>query len=122
MKIEQAIEIAERSLNAYKYMNEQGMNCEPSIMACEIALQAMMEKQERENPKPLTVSELRKMDGEPVWVAEAESWGVVSVDADGQFKNIPFVNGVFQDCNTSSFCWNVKYRNLHCYRSKQKEE
>lgn len=31
-------------------------------------LDAIREKLERENPKPLTVEELRQMDGEPVWV------------------------------------------------------
>lgn len=31
------------------------------------ALAALREKQERENPKPLTEDELRQMLGEPVW-------------------------------------------------------
>ena len=31
------------------------------------AISAMMERQERENPKPLTEDELRQMMGEPVW-------------------------------------------------------
>ena len=37
-----------------------------------IALSAINEKQERENPKPLTLDELREMDGEPVWCADGE--------------------------------------------------
>ena len=36
--------------------------------ACHIAVQALHEKAERENPKPLTIDELREMNGEPVWV------------------------------------------------------
>lgn len=32
------------------------------------AIDALQETEERENPKPLTLDELRKMDGEPVWV------------------------------------------------------
>lgn len=33
-------------------------------------LDAIREKQERENPKPLTIEELRGMDGDPVWVSD----------------------------------------------------
>lgn len=32
------------------------------------ALEALREKVERENPEPLTLDELRQMDGEPVWI------------------------------------------------------
>gem|GEM_PF-1846632 len=32
------------------------------------AIQALQEKLERENPQPLGLEELRKMDGEPVWI------------------------------------------------------
>lgn len=32
-----------------------------------LAIQALQEKQERENPQALTVEELREMDGKPVW-------------------------------------------------------
>lgn len=34
----------------------------------EKAIAALRAQQERENPKPLTLDELRQMDGEPVWV------------------------------------------------------
>lgn len=34
------------------------------------ALAALREKQERENPEPLTLEELRGMDGKPVWVQD----------------------------------------------------
>ena len=33
-----------------------------------MAVDDLRAQQERENPKPLTVEELRKMDGQPVWV------------------------------------------------------
>lgn len=36
--------------------------------ADEIAFEALREQEERENPKPLTLEELSKMDGEPVWL------------------------------------------------------
>lgn len=37
-----------------------------------LAVQALQEKAERENPKPLTLAELRQMEGEPVWVEMGE--------------------------------------------------
>lgn len=36
--------------------------------ACEIAVAALREQEERENPKPLTIEELRQMDNCPVYV------------------------------------------------------
>lgn len=43
------------------------------------ALAALREKQERENPKPLTEEELRQMMGEPVWCVYegGASWFIV---------------------------------------------
>ncbi len=32
-------------------------------------------QQEQENPKPLTLEELRGMSGKPVWIVEAPDWG-----------------------------------------------
>ena len=34
----------------------------------QMAIEALREKAEREDPKPLTLEELRQMDGEPVWI------------------------------------------------------
>lgn len=52
-------------------------------VAFEMAIAALRAQAEAEN-EPLTVEELRKMDGEPVWCTEngsacpAQSWGIVS--------------------------------------------
>ena len=35
--------------------------------ALDIAISALQEQECKENPKPLTLDELRQMDGEPVW-------------------------------------------------------
>ena len=40
--------------------------------ANELALVALREKAERENPAPLTIEELRQMDGEPVYVSDLQ--------------------------------------------------
>ena len=70
-----------------------------------VALSALREKQERDNPQPLTLDELREMDGQPVWVKYraqvkfGEPWGVVEewmiVGAKVQFlrgmnRSVPF--------------------------------
>lgn len=50
----------------------------PNIHEYEEALSvaiAALREQEREDPKPLTLDALRKMDGEPVWV-KADHYGV----------------------------------------------
>ena len=53
--------------------------------ACRMGADALREQQERENPKPLTLDELRQMDGEPVWihfiggvVIRNDGWFIVS--------------------------------------------
>lgn len=38
------------------------------IRVCDMAISALREQEEQENQKPLTLEELRQMDGEPVWV------------------------------------------------------
>lgn len=39
-----------------------------TLEASKLAVEALIEKQERMNPAPLTIEELRSMIGEPVWV------------------------------------------------------
>lgn len=57
----------------------------------EIAAAALREKAEREDPKPLTIEELRQMIGEPVWIVGVyftgdswQGWDIIErVDHDG---------------------------------------
>lgn len=42
------------------------------LMDKKFVADALREKLERENPKPLTIEELRKMDGEPVYVSDLQ--------------------------------------------------
>ncbi len=70
MTIQQAIENRER---CYNYL----LGCGPrasneNVEAVRLSLEALREKAEREDPKPLTLEELRQMDGEPVWVHNLE--------------------------------------------------
>ena len=53
-----------------------------TLDACKLAVAALKEQQERQNPKPLTVEEMWAMLEEPVWVAVKDSdfgyWSIMS--------------------------------------------
>lgn len=73
MTIEEAIQKQHELCDGLEYM--QDFN--------EIVLAALRAQQERENPQPLTLEELRRMDGEVVYIPESEEYfggmGIVSV-------------------------------------------
>ncbi len=96
-----------------------------------LALAALRAQQERENPKPLTLDDLRQMDGEPVWVIYSEEaaktipwfkplalWALVEVT---QEESIILTNSLY---------WRTKYvydgdledDDITIYRHKPKEE
>ena len=62
---------------------------------------------------PLTLDELREMDGEPVWIEDVKHWALIDIEKGGQWDGVPFAiwaeNGV-------KFTYNVESRDLHCYR------
>lgn len=61
MTAEKAIRYFERYINDDCYTIEYRE-------ACRMAVIALREQEEQENRKPLTLDELRQMDGEPVWI------------------------------------------------------
>ena len=69
--------------------------------------------------EPLTLEQLREMDGEPVWVEEINHWALIDIETGGRWSGIPFVVGAE---NGASFCYNIKARNLHCYRCQPKKK
>ena len=89
------------------------------LMDKKFVLDALREKLEREKPKLLTMDELKKMNGEPVWVAELNYWAVVEVLDRGRWAGVPFVNTRIDNVDIG---WNAESRNLHCYRHKPKED
>lgn len=52
------------------------------------------EKLERENPQPLGLEELIKMDGEPVWSKDFEEWMIVYVSPKNGIKLISVFGGI----------------------------
>lgn len=65
--------------------------------------------------KPLTLDQLRQMDGQPVWIEDEERFGLVSVAAAGAWKGIPFVRFCENGCG---FEYNVETRGLKLYACK----
>ena len=63
--------------------------------------------------EPLTLEQLREMDGEPVWVEDVKHWALIDIEKGGQWDGVPFAiwaeNGI-------KFTYNIKNRGLHCYR------
>lgn len=63
---------------------------------------------------PLTLEELRKMDGEPAWWDDGEGscWGIISVDSAGMWGGIPFFRGRWRQVN---FKYNIEERKMRIY-------
>ena len=68
--------------------------------------------------KALTLEQLREMNGQPVWVEEINHWALIDIETGGRWSGIPFV--VWAE-NGANFCYNIKARNLHCYRCQPKK-
>ena len=71
------------------------------------------EWQNNEPNEPLTLEQLRDMDGEPVWIEDVKHWALIDIEKGGQWDGVPFAvwaeNGV-------KFTYNVESSDLHCYR------
>ena len=82
------------------------------------AIVALREQEKRTSDQPLTIEELRQMNGQPVWIAEENAWGIVSVDSCGIHEGQPFAKFRY---NTIWCEYDIERRNLHCYRHKPQE-
>lgn len=69
MTIEEAISELQNRLPRYH-------PCDKIFRATELAIAALRAQQERDDPKPLTLDELRELGGEPVWCAGKSRFGV----------------------------------------------
>ncbi len=62
--------------------------------------------------EPLTLEQLRGMDGQPVYWPDDESWGIVSVDDSGRWAGIPFFRGRKNGVN---FEYDIVSRGMEVY-------
>lgn len=110
---------------AIKWMEETIQDAEEFFDKCSPALkEEVLEQNEvfkiaisalRSTPqpgKPLTLDQLREMDGQPAWCEDVEHWALVSVDNVGGWKGVPFA--LFME-NGAKFNWNVEIRKLTLY-------
>lgn len=72
----------------------------------------------KEENFPLTLEELREMDGEPVWCKECKCYGIVSVDVAGIWEGTPFF---LSSKSGTVLNYNVADRKLTLYRHKPEE-
>ena len=112
---------------AYRFLSEQlvketgafskgvnkGLNIARSAMRNPDAIPTLTQPNE-----PLTLKQLREMNGQPVWVEEINHWALIDIETGGRWSGIPFV--VWAE-NGAKFCYNIKARNLHCYRCQPKK-
>lgn len=63
--------------------------------------------------EPLTLEQLREMDGDPVWVEDVKHWALIDIEKGGQWDGVPFA--IWAE-NGTKFTYNVESRGLHCYR------
>lgn len=63
--------------------------------------------------EPLTLDELRQMDGESVWIEDVKHWALIDIEKGGQWDGVPFA--VWAE-NGANFAYNVESCDLHCYR------
>lgn len=40
--------------------------------------------------EPLSIEQLREMDGQPVWVEDVKHWALIDIEKGGQWDGVPF--------------------------------
>ena len=93
-----------------KGVNGEFYPCKPDIFAKTYESAALTPPNE-----PLTLDELREMDGEPAWWDDGDGscWGIISVDSAGMWGGIPFFRGRWREVN---FEYNIEERKMKIYR------
>lgn len=113
MKIEEVIKQLESILDHTRSMaaeaDADGIWKE-DIAALEFTLAALRSMPEA--GEPLSLEQLKQMDGKPVWYEDVERWAIVSVSDAGKWKDIPFA--LFEK-NSTRFEWNIEGRELSLY-------
>ena len=100
------------------YVNYEKGTREPNIEALfrladffEVTIDELLERCAPN--EPLTLDELREMDGQPVWVEDVKHWALIDIEKGGQWDGVPFA--IWAE-NGMKFTYNIKNRGLHCYR------
>lgn len=107
----------EAILRIKEHMKHHGIGKYPHLKlkeALDMAIVALSQPNE-----PMTLEQLREMDGEPVWVEDVKHWALIDIEKGGQWDGVPFA--VWAE-NGTKFTYNVESRDLHCYRRPPEKE
>ena len=93
-----------------KGVNGEFYPCKPDIFAKTYESASLTPPNE-----PLTLEQLREMDGEPAWWDDGDGscWGIISVDSAGMWGGMPFFRGRWREVN---FEYNIEERGMKIYR------
>ena len=112
MTKEEAIAQIEKLKSYCEYMKDSDENgayvFDLDVQALDFVFSALTQPNE-----PLTLEQLREMDGEPVWVEDVKHWALIDIEKGGQWDGVPFA--IWAE-NGMKFTYNIKNRGLHCYR------
>ena len=92
----------EAILRIKDHMEHHGIGKYPHLKlkeALDMAIAALSQPNE-----PMTLEQLREMDGEPVWVERENAWGIVEIQ-----EGKPFIFGTNFECGYSPH-WNIYRR------------
>ncbi|MBO5953304.1 MAG: hypothetical protein J6Q53_04190 [Oscillospiraceae bacterium] len=115
MTIQEAIRALHLPGDHIKSYDEYGYGVDDELKdAMQMAIEALREKAEREDPKPLTIEELRDMIGEPIYIVHSHNgneWQIFTGYNDCSFWSMG-----------ESFYLNCRYgKGWIAYRHKPKE-
>lgn len=80
-----------------------------------------MRKKKHKTARPLSIGELKQMNGLPAWWDGGDGegcWGIIEVDSEGCFAGKPFFAGRWRNVN---FTYNIKRRNMRIYAQKPED-
>lgn len=80
-----------------------------------IILAALHEYAERHYPQPLSLDELKGMEGQPVWMNKRKEWGFISTITIKPYEQVYYFN-------SNGFAKTVLYYHEVFYRYQPKEE
>lgn len=99
-----------------QYLHHKSMGNSQAAKAWQGAMQLLYDMPTLTPPnEPLTIEQLREMDGEPAWWDDGEGscWGIISVATNGRWAGIPFFRGRWKQAN---FEYDIKSRGMTLYR------
>lgn len=115
-RVELSIRRAERKPNTpaeeLRGLHEKLEHLQEALEAVEEHWQRVHEQRGWMTGEPLTVEQLRGMDGRPAYWPDDESWGIISVDDAGRWAGIPFFRGRKNGVN---FEYDIVSRGMEVY-------